>query len=84
MKWIKRIDDVYIKFREISKKAYLGAKIEYIKNYTFLATIYITNENQSQLIKIADNSFSTLSGAKQYCDKCLKTICENIWEMYEG
>ena len=62
----------------------LPYKIEYIKNYTFLATIYITNENQSQLIKIADNSFSTLSGAKQYCDKCLKTMCENIWEMYEG
>lgn len=83
MKWVKRIDGVYIKFQDISKNAYLGAKIEF-KEYVYLATVYVTNGNQSQVIKIDENSYSSLSQAKQFCDRVIKRIIDNVWEMYEG
>lgn len=84
MGWRKRPDGVRIKFSPINKNSNIGAKIEYIGDYAFLATVYITNANQSNYIVIGENTYSTLIQAKQYCDKILKNIFETAWGMFEG
>ena len=70
-----------MKFDEITKQCHIGAKVEYIKNYTFLATVYVTNGNQSNTIVIGSNSYSTLAGAKGYCERILGQIAEVIRRM---
>lgn len=81
MGWRKRPDGVYIKFSIINKNANIGAKIVQYDKVAFLATIYITNANQSQVITIGEQSFSNISNAKAYCEKNLKLIFETVWGM---
>ena len=84
MPWIKRIDDTYIKFDELTKRCFIGARVEYVKTYTFLATVYLTNKNQSEVIVIGANSYTTLKSAKKYCDTILKKMADKAKEMCDG
>lgn len=84
MPWIKRMDDTYVKFDELTKRSFIGARVEYVKNYTFLATVYVTNNNQSEVIVVGANSYTTLQSAKKYCDRMLKQIADKAKEMCDG
>lgn len=84
MPWIKRMDDTYIKFDELTKRSFIGARVEYVKNYTFLATVYLTNKNQSEVIVVGVNSYTTLQSAKKYCDTILKQIADKAKEMCDA
>lgn len=81
MGWRKRPDGVYIKFSPINNRSNIGAKIEQYDRVMFLATVYITNGNQSQVITIGEQSFSNIRNAKAYCEKCLKLIFDTAWGM---
>lgn len=80
MEWKKRGENNWIKFGDLTKRSYIGARIDFVNNQ-WKAVVYVTNYNQSNILVLEESMFGTLSSANSFCNRNLRVMIVNIKDL---